>query len=123
MAQGQEEIENAIKFDPASETAWSYKTNLLLEAAKLAEMEGKMDVKAQLDKQEHEAQKDGRTQQSKPETERGRSQETGHTHAGIVIKAPRKIAGIVIGGTGLSSPLPPICYNPRLRGMCRHQPS
>ena len=57
VAHGLEEIENAIKFDPASETAWSYKTNLLLEAAKLAEMEGKMDVKAQLDKQEQEAQK------------------------------------------------------------------
>lgn len=57
VAQGQVEIENAIKYDPASETAWSYKTNLLLEAAKLAEMEGKMDVKAQLDKQEQEAQK------------------------------------------------------------------
>jgi hypothetical protein len=57
VAHGLEEIENAIKFDPASETAWSYKTNLLLEAAKLAEMEGDMPRKAQLDKQEQEAQK------------------------------------------------------------------
>ena len=33
------EAENAIKFDPNNESAWSYKTNLLLEASKLAEMD------------------------------------------------------------------------------------
>jgi hypothetical protein len=54
---GLEEIENAVKLDPTSEPAWSYKTNLLLEASKLAEMEGKMDQKALLDKQEADAQK------------------------------------------------------------------
>ena len=46
-----------IKFDPNSESAWSYKTNLLLEAAKLAEMDGKTDQKAELDKQREAAQK------------------------------------------------------------------
>ena len=35
------EAENAIKFDPNNESAWSYKTNLLLEASKLAEMDGR----------------------------------------------------------------------------------
>jgi tetratricopeptide (TPR) repeat protein len=54
---GLEEIENAIKFDPNSESAWSYKTNLLLEAAKLAEMDGKNDQKAEWDKQREVAQK------------------------------------------------------------------
>ena len=39
--------ENAIKYDPNNESAWSYKTNLLLEASKLAEMDGKTDQKAQ----------------------------------------------------------------------------
>ena len=57
VKRGLEEIENAIKNDPNSESAWSYKTNLLLEAAKLAEMEGKMDQKAELDKQREVAQK------------------------------------------------------------------
>jgi glutamate synthase domain-containing protein 2 len=57
VKRGLEEAENAIKFDPNSEPAWSYKTNLLLEAAKLAEMEGKTDRKAELDKQREEAQK------------------------------------------------------------------
>jgi tetratricopeptide (TPR) repeat protein len=57
VKRGLEEVENAIKFDPNSEAAWSYKTNLLLEAAKLAEMDGKMDQKAELDKQREAAQK------------------------------------------------------------------
>lgn len=47
---GLAEAENAIKFDPNNESAWSYKTNLLLEASKLAEMDGKADIKAQYTK-------------------------------------------------------------------------
>jgi tetratricopeptide (TPR) repeat protein len=57
VTRGLEEIENAIKLDPNNESAWSYKTNLLIESSKLAEMEGKMDLKAQLDKQRDVAQK------------------------------------------------------------------
>jgi hypothetical protein len=57
IKEGLEQIENAINLDPNSEAAWSYKTNLLLEASKLAEMDGKTDQKAQLDKQREEAQK------------------------------------------------------------------
>ncbi len=57
VKRGLEEIETAIKLDPASESAWSYKTNLLLEATKLAEMDGKTDQKAELDKQREVAQK------------------------------------------------------------------
>lgn len=56
VTRGLEEIENAIKLDTNSEAAWSYKTNLLLEAFKLADMEGKTDDKAQLDKQRAAAQ-------------------------------------------------------------------
>ncbi len=51
MTRGLEEAETAIKYDPNSESAWSYKTNLLLEAAKIADMEGKADQKAQYQKQ------------------------------------------------------------------------
>jgi len=54
VKQGLTEAENAIKFDPNNESAWSYKTNLLLEASKLAEMDGKTDQKAQYTK-EYEA--------------------------------------------------------------------
>jgi tetratricopeptide (TPR) repeat protein len=50
VKQGLVEAENAIKFDPNNESAWSYKTNLLLEASKLAEMDGKPDQKAQFQK-------------------------------------------------------------------------
>lgn len=54
VKQGLAGVENAIKFDPNNESAWSYKTNLLLEAAKLAEMEGQTEQKAQYQK-EYEA--------------------------------------------------------------------
>src|SRR5215213_8042564 len=54
VKQGLTEAENAIKFDPNNESAWSYKTNLLLEASKLAEMDGQTEQKAQYQK-EYEA--------------------------------------------------------------------
>jgi len=57
VKRGLEEVENAIKLDANSESAWSYKTNLLLEASKLAEMDGKTEQKAELDKQREVAQK------------------------------------------------------------------
>ena len=57
VTRGLEEIENAIKFDPNSESAWSYKTNLLNEAAKLAEMENNPAQKASYKNQAGEAQK------------------------------------------------------------------
>ena len=57
MKRGLEEVDNAVKLDPNSEPAWSYKTNLLIEAVRLAEMDGKTDQKAQLEKQREEAQK------------------------------------------------------------------
>ena len=50
VKQGLSEAENAIKFDSNNEAAWSYKTNLLLEAAKLAEMDGQAEQKAQYQK-------------------------------------------------------------------------
>ena len=54
VKQGLAEVESAIKFDPNNESAWSYKTNLLLEASKLAEMEGRTEQKANLQR-EYEA--------------------------------------------------------------------
>ena len=50
VKQGLAEAENAIRFDPNNESAWSYKTNLLLEASKLAEMDGQAEQKAQYQK-------------------------------------------------------------------------
>ncbi len=73
VRRGLEEVENAIKLDSNSEAAWSYKTNLLLEAAKLAEMEGKNDVKAELDKQREVAQK--RTNQLAAENQKKKEEE------------------------------------------------
>ena len=51
VKQGLAEAENAIKFDPNNESAWSYKTNLLLEASKLAEMDGQAEQKSQYQKE------------------------------------------------------------------------
>lgn len=73
VKRGLEEVENAIKFNPNSEPAWSYKTNLLLEAAKLAEMDGKTDQKIELDKQREAAQK--RTDQLSEENRRKQAEE------------------------------------------------
>jgi tetratricopeptide (TPR) repeat protein len=57
VTRGLEEAEHAIQYDPNNESAWSYKTNLLREAAKLAEMDGKPDQKTEYNKQADEAQK------------------------------------------------------------------
>lgn len=57
VARGLEEIENAINLVPNSEPAWGAKTSLLLEASKLAEMEGNMPRKTELDKQGEAARK------------------------------------------------------------------
>lgn len=48
---GMVEVESAIGFDPNSETAWSYKTNLLLEQAKIAEMDGNAEQAKTLNQQ------------------------------------------------------------------------
>src|SRR6266849_2664988 len=57
VVQGLQEAETAIKLDPNNESAWSYKTNLLLESAKIADMNGEADKKAQFQKQADVAQK------------------------------------------------------------------
>jgi nucleoid-associated protein YgaU len=57
VVRGLEEAETSIKYDSNNESAWSYKTNLLLEAAKQAEMDGKPDLKAQYEKQAEVAAK------------------------------------------------------------------
>jgi len=51
VVRGLEEAETSIKFDPNNESAWSYKTNLLLEAAKQAVMNGDAAKKAEYQRQ------------------------------------------------------------------------
>jgi tetratricopeptide (TPR) repeat protein len=57
VVRGLEEAETAIKYDANSESAWSYKTNLLLEAAKQAEMNSDPTRKAEFEKQSQVANK------------------------------------------------------------------
>lgn len=64
---GLEMADMAITLTPENESAWSYKTNILLELAKLAEMSGNVQGKSELNRQYDEALK--RTKelgQSKP---------------------------------------------------------
>lgn len=55
---GLELVNTAITLTPESEAAWSYKTNLILELAKLAEMSGEEQQKAELYRQYEEALKE-----------------------------------------------------------------
>ena len=57
VTRGLESAETAIKFDPNNESAWSYKTNLLIEAAKIAKMNGEADKATEYEKQAGIAQK------------------------------------------------------------------
>ena len=56
VARGRELAEKAISFDAQNDRAWGYKTNLLLEARKLAGMDNKTEEVANLGKQADEAQ-------------------------------------------------------------------
>jgi len=53
---GLELIEQAINLDAESEQAWSYKTNLLIELVKLAEMQGDHQLKVDYQERGSEAQ-------------------------------------------------------------------
>jgi tetratricopeptide (TPR) repeat protein len=52
---GLELAEQAIALNPGNPSAWSYKTNLLREMAKLAEMENKADEKSKYDQEAEKA--------------------------------------------------------------------
>jgi len=55
---GLEMVITAITLTPENETAWSYKTNIILELAKLAEMSGDIQQKNELHRQYEEALKE-----------------------------------------------------------------
>lgn len=56
VTRGLEQAETAIKYDANNESAWSYKTNLLIEAAKIAKMNGEADKASQYERQAETAQ-------------------------------------------------------------------
>jgi tetratricopeptide (TPR) repeat protein len=78
VKQGLAEAENAIKFDPNNESAWSYKTNLLLEASKLAEMDGQAEQKTQYQKEYEVALK--RTTELSAAAEKRKEEEEARKH-------------------------------------------
>lgn len=52
---GSQMADLAIALRPEDESAWSYKTNILLELAKLAEMSGEVQLKSELQRQYNDA--------------------------------------------------------------------
>jgi len=56
VTRGLEEAETAIKFDSNNESAWAYKTNLLIEAAKIAKMNNDANNAVQYERQAEVAQ-------------------------------------------------------------------
>jgi len=67
---GLDEVGKAIALDPNNDSAWSYKGNLLLEASKLAEMDGDVARKAAYKQQADQAIKAARELGDKLEAER-----------------------------------------------------
>ena len=57
VTRGLEEAETAIKYNPNNESAWSYKTNLLVEAGKIALMNGDTAKAGEYEKQAETARK------------------------------------------------------------------
>ena len=57
VTRGLEQAETAIKLDYNNESAWSYKTNLLIEAAKIAKMNNDASAAARYESQAEVAQK------------------------------------------------------------------
>jgi len=55
VTEGLKLAEQAVNLDPNNPNSWSYRANLLREAAKLAEMEGNAEAKADYDRQYEQA--------------------------------------------------------------------
>ena len=70
VAEGMAHANQAITLDPENEAAWSYKTNLLSEGSKLAEIEGNQTQKASYDNQYNEALKHTEQLSAKYQAER-----------------------------------------------------
>jgi tetratricopeptide (TPR) repeat protein len=73
VTNGLEMVEMALALNPNSESGWSYKTNLLIENAKVAEMDGMDQAKANYLKESKQAQ----AQTTRLATERRRREEEG----------------------------------------------
>ena len=67
-SRGLELVSTAITLTPESEAAWSYKTNIILELAKLAEMSGDVQQKTELHRQYEEALKETTRLSNRPKS-------------------------------------------------------
>lgn len=95
---GMEMVEMAIMLDPENGSAWSFKTNLLLENAKLAEMELNQTSKDEYRRLAEEAQQRTTELSAKNQKE---AIEAAKQESGTII------AGGVLNGSVISKPQPP----------------
>ncbi len=89
-ARGIELVEQAISLDAASEQAWAYKTNLLVEMVKLAEMDNDMGRASEYQKQADEARQ--RTAELNEQNQKKRGAE-GRREAGEEAGRPPQSGG------------------------------
>ena len=104
VASGLEMAEKAIALDPNSESAWSYKTNLLIERSKLAEMEGRQEEKTA----DLQASEQAQTQTSILAEKRRRREEGGDES-----EWQSSVQGGDLDNLALKKPMPP--YPPGAR--------
>jgi TonB family protein len=98
VTRGMEMIETAIRLDPENESAWSFKTNLLLEMAKLAEMESNQPRRDEYRRLAEEAQQRTTEAFAKKQKEAGEAEQQ---ERGIIIN------GGMLDGKAVSKPQPP----------------
>jgi TonB family protein len=105
--EGLQLAEQAVTLDPKSAGAWTYKANLLREAAKLAEMEGDAAHKADFDRQYKEAF-DTQKRLSGDATQGEQAQQKSPASAATPAPKPKRAAGslTVLNSKAVSKPAP-----------------
>ena len=96
-------VEQALTLDPNNRNGWSYKSNLLREAAKLAEMEGDAAQKTEYERLSAEASE---TQNRLGATTPPLTVEAGDASADAAAPKKTVINGGVLNGKAISKPLP-----------------
>ena len=101
---GLEMAEMAINLSPQNDTAWSFKANLLIEMAKLAEVSGQSELKAQYEMQADEAQK--RVKELSEENQAKVEAADAEKYRATQTTTSTTISGGILNGRAISLPKP-----------------
>lgn len=120
---GLESVEQAIGLNSESEIAWSYKANLLNQLARLAEMQGEADQRAEYTRQAQEAQQrtselndvnkqrknleEGNSESGQPRSNQSNAGPASNSGTGSTTKRRTIVSGGVLNGRAISKPVPP----------------